>query len=288
MASASVSIDATVAHWQPDEAVSLCPLCQRRFTWFYRKHHCRKCGQVVCSSCSSSYTSIPFAQIVRQPDPEMPAFLNRLAAEFELQRALYIESEQVRTCDSCVSVLEQEQCRRILGLDHETRTPEACIPAQTIRETATASSLLTSPPPSYSRAPKPVTPSIADRVPDNDANRARRSSASHHIGSHGHRHSRRAAPASEHSASTSLPARSATPQHIPLLPDVVPLRFVAFQLNDHDKMVGDECPICFEEYEPLQQIARLECWCVFHVKCIKAWKSQKAGTGGCPLHFHDS
>ena len=70
-------------------------------------------------------------------------------------------------------------------------------------------------------------------------------------------------------------------------PDVHSLRYVSFDLMDQDKMLGEECPICFEEYEAGEKIARLECWCVFHLGCIRAWKGQKAGTGGCPLHFHD-
>lgn len=34
--------------WVPDEAVSECPLCAEPFTLFFRRHHCRACGKVVC------------------------------------------------------------------------------------------------------------------------------------------------------------------------------------------------------------------------------------------------
>lgn len=42
--------------WQPDEEVKECPLCERRFTLLFRRHHCRKCGRVVCGYCSDNYT----------------------------------------------------------------------------------------------------------------------------------------------------------------------------------------------------------------------------------------
>eukprot|EP00992_Anisonema_acinus_P015751 TRINITY_DN9875_c0_g1_i1.p1 TRINITY_DN9875_c0_g1~~TRINITY_DN9875_c0_g1_i1.p1 ORF type:complete len:472 (-),score=36.18 TRINITY_DN9875_c0_g1_i1:21-1436(-) len=38
--------------WQASEGVSHCPLCSATFGLLHRKHHCRKCGQVVCDTCS--------------------------------------------------------------------------------------------------------------------------------------------------------------------------------------------------------------------------------------------
>ncbi|XP_028351849.1 zinc finger FYVE domain-containing protein 26 isoform X2 [Physeter macrocephalus] len=40
--------------WVPDESESTCMVCCReRFTMFNRRHHCRRCGRLVCSSCST-------------------------------------------------------------------------------------------------------------------------------------------------------------------------------------------------------------------------------------------
>ncbi|XP_036166656.1 zinc finger FYVE domain-containing protein 26 isoform X1 [Myotis myotis] len=40
--------------WVPDESESLCMVCCREhFTMFNRRHHCRRCGRLVCSSCST-------------------------------------------------------------------------------------------------------------------------------------------------------------------------------------------------------------------------------------------
>ncbi|XP_064484118.1 zinc finger FYVE domain-containing protein 26-like isoform X2 [Ornithodoros turicata] len=39
--------------WIPDENVARCMVCQEEhFGVFSRRHHCRRCGRVVCSSCS--------------------------------------------------------------------------------------------------------------------------------------------------------------------------------------------------------------------------------------------
>lgn len=38
--------------WQPDSSVSKCPICNKSFGTFFRKHHCRTCGRVVCSGCA--------------------------------------------------------------------------------------------------------------------------------------------------------------------------------------------------------------------------------------------
>ena len=38
--------------WVPDSSCKECMVCNLKFTPFIRKHHCRKCGRVICSSCS--------------------------------------------------------------------------------------------------------------------------------------------------------------------------------------------------------------------------------------------
>ena len=41
--------------WQSDEQVKNCYLCEKKFTMFNRKHHCRNCGKIICGSCSEKY-----------------------------------------------------------------------------------------------------------------------------------------------------------------------------------------------------------------------------------------
>ncbi|GFO26040.1 Zinc finger fyve domain-containing protein 26 [Plakobranchus ocellatus] len=45
--------------WVPDSATSVCMVCQiEQFSMFNRRHHCRRCGRVVCASCSTKETLV--------------------------------------------------------------------------------------------------------------------------------------------------------------------------------------------------------------------------------------
>jgi len=48
------------AVWVPDDAAATCQHCQRvSFSLLQRRHHCRKCGIVVCGACSSKRIMLP-------------------------------------------------------------------------------------------------------------------------------------------------------------------------------------------------------------------------------------
>jgi len=40
--------------WCPDNSVVSCPICKDKFTFIFRKHHCRSCGSVICRQCSKN------------------------------------------------------------------------------------------------------------------------------------------------------------------------------------------------------------------------------------------
>ncbi|XP_051507535.1 zinc finger FYVE domain-containing protein 26-like isoform X2 [Myxocyprinus asiaticus] len=45
--------------WIPDHKQHICMVCQKeRFTMFNRRHHCRRCGRLVCHSCSSKKMAV--------------------------------------------------------------------------------------------------------------------------------------------------------------------------------------------------------------------------------------
>lgn len=56
-----------VPRWQPDSEVSECFICHRPFGFLFRRHHCRKCGRVVCNDCSPHRITIPRQYIVHPP-----------------------------------------------------------------------------------------------------------------------------------------------------------------------------------------------------------------------------
>lgn len=61
----------TRGHWKPDSSVTCCTsdTCSAVFTWLTRRHHCRRCGGIFCTSHSAR--AIPLDQEARfHPDGE--------------------------------------------------------------------------------------------------------------------------------------------------------------------------------------------------------------------------
>uniref|UniRef100_A0A6I8MYZ9 FYVE-type domain-containing protein n=1 Tax=Ornithorhynchus anatinus TaxID=9258 RepID=A0A6I8MYZ9_ORNAN len=45
--------------WVPDSSSPCCRACRAPFTFLRRRHHCRSCGQIFCSRCSSHSAPLP-------------------------------------------------------------------------------------------------------------------------------------------------------------------------------------------------------------------------------------
>ncbi|KAJ5580277.1 uncharacterized protein N7459_006262 [Penicillium hispanicum] len=108
-------LDMSLPRWQPDTEVSCCPICGTVFGFFYRKHHCRKCGRVVCASCSPHRITIPRQFIVRPPEstqqptssPIAPSQFIDLTGDDQAPLTPSINpglggGEEVRLCNPCV------------------------------------------------------------------------------------------------------------------------------------------------------------------------------------------
>lgn len=80
--------------------------------------------------------------------------------------------------------------------------------------------------------------------------------------------------AAEASSSTSAPPP-------PRLTGMFPYR-----ATEKDCVDAAECTICLEDLEVGVPMARLECFCRFHERCIRAWF--KDHPGRCPVHQHDN
>ncbi|KAI1486348.1 FYVE zinc finger-domain-containing protein [Biscogniauxia mediterranea] len=96
--------DFVVPRWQPDAEVTYCPICRTQFSIFVRKHHCRKCGRVVCNSCSPHRIILPHQFIVRQPGERShyPGY-SFLAGEGGIAEFSSLGGgERVRLCNPCV------------------------------------------------------------------------------------------------------------------------------------------------------------------------------------------
>lgn len=47
------------SNWVPDDHGVGCAVCHNAFTVTRRRHHCRKCGSLVCGTCSDNFAVLP-------------------------------------------------------------------------------------------------------------------------------------------------------------------------------------------------------------------------------------
>eukprot|EP00960_Hanusia_phi_P068976 766977-Hanusia_phi.AAC.4 len=52
--------------WEPEPAVFQCRACFKPFGFFRRKHHCRSCGMIFCSDCTSFKATLPELELNEQ------------------------------------------------------------------------------------------------------------------------------------------------------------------------------------------------------------------------------
>jgi hypothetical protein len=104
--------------WQPDSEVTNCPICGTTFSFWYRKHHCRKCGRVVCAACSPHRITIPRQFIVRPPEP------NRLPAT----TLIPARAAQVINLDGDDTAQSPAAINPALGGGEEVRLCNPCVP----------------------------------------------------------------------------------------------------------------------------------------------------------------
>ena len=79
------------ADWQPDSEAPECGLCNEPFTFTFRRHHCRWCGQVVCHQCLDQFIAFPAGLDVATPSGPMAS----------------VSWEKYRTCDRCKPRVER-------------------------------------------------------------------------------------------------------------------------------------------------------------------------------------
>lgn len=62
-----------------------------------------------------------------------------------------------------------------------------------------------------------------------------------------------------------------------------PNRMVIYRLPEKEAQTLEECVICLEDFNTGDCVGRLECFCVYHERCILDWFARK-GAGECPVH----
>lgn len=91
------SMSDSIPIWQPDASALSCVLCSNKFSFFNRRHHCRKCGRVVCGECSDQQIRYFASTMIVCPNGK------------QMKPSTY---EKYRTCDECVE--EIRMIRRAL------------------------------------------------------------------------------------------------------------------------------------------------------------------------------
>ncbi|KAG0209758.1 hypothetical protein BGX28_009978 [Mortierella sp. GBA30] len=88
----------TDAKWELDSKATECRECHRKFSLWVRRHHCRRCGHVVCDRCSGHRSVLHPSMVVYDPTSS-EALMNHLA----LSRRGTLQS--YRVCDSCFATV---------------------------------------------------------------------------------------------------------------------------------------------------------------------------------------
>ena len=83
--------------WIPDEHVTMCQSCSIDFTVFRRRHHCRGCGIVACSSCLAD--SVPLIYLGLKKEKVCPSCSEIYAAELIAEFSCITENVPVDGTD---------------------------------------------------------------------------------------------------------------------------------------------------------------------------------------------
>ncbi|KAL6449733.1 PIB1 E3 ubiquitin-protein ligase PIB1 [Candida maltosa Xu316] len=297
--------------WQDDSEVTKCFICNNSYNIFFnRRHHCRKCGKVVCGDCSQQFISyFPNTPIVTDPELNIP--------QYSRNRATY------RTCDQCAE--EITMIRRAL-FDNNNQTNSGCSSIVeerdeqpdgddnnsvnkhvTVQHTRHLHSSTTSLPQinedqasDSNLCPVCAVDLLKLYITDDDylkkiSNEDFETFKETHISQcltnfdFDTNHSNRFSPDNSKTLRNKMLVYNIPPIPKPAYEPIdgesssLPKKSEGFE-DDDEYDEENECVICLEDLKPGDKVGRLECLCVFHYKCIKDWFNKK-GYGECPVHF---
>ena len=76
--------------WKNDMSCPSCHDCQKQFSWLRARHHCRMCGDIFCSNCTSEERMLPayltVEGVVPNPDRNPVKVCNSCASNFDQGR----------------------------------------------------------------------------------------------------------------------------------------------------------------------------------------------------------
>lgn len=294
------------AIWQPDKDVQQCLNCQRKFTIFLRRHHCRCCGGVFCGYCVSKF-----------------ATYDRRRVKIVSRPGWGEEVAPYRTCDACYEnlmslglVLQPRRPRLrdyIDSTDDDSEMAEnrsGCggrLSPVVVKSSGTVERVVELGGGGRSRSnidgnrSSPLRTSTPEEVEEelshcpicniklctvgDGSEEATREHVERCIAcaEMNQQHRSRAVgedvptgSGSDVSSSPTEPSLSRSPAAknrmlVYRVAATSPTMTSSTSTGEKDGGNYRECPICFEEMKPGDKVGRLECLCVFHYKCIKRW-----------------
>ncbi|GAA5805838.1 hypothetical protein EDC94DRAFT_549272 [Helicostylum pulchrum] len=87
--------EASKYEWESDNVAKTCRVCVKKFGFLLRRHHCRKCGLVVCDKCSPWKVFLNSTDILQDP-------------EGTLESSSVLASQLQRVCEKCYFNQEQQ------------------------------------------------------------------------------------------------------------------------------------------------------------------------------------
>ncbi|KAF3846798.1 hypothetical protein F7725_003876 [Dissostichus mawsoni] len=81
-------------YWIPDRAAYKCMRCFKNFSLIKRRHHCRKCGFLVCNACSKQRARLRVCSLCHKKKEEM----SRLRGDITRKRSTE-EDDEGACCD---------------------------------------------------------------------------------------------------------------------------------------------------------------------------------------------
>lgn len=265
-----------------------CFLCETPYTFFNRRHHCRKCGRAVCGEC--------LAQTVKW-------FQNLRAIQPDGSTARVREGDSLRTCDQCVEEIRMIRLALFDGSQHSHSQNDSQNDSQHSHN-QNDSQNDSQHNQNDSQVPNDLDEDNLCPVCAKDMLRGYiRSVKKAHVPWQKEEYEKYKETHineclvlydfdGDHRADGRMRNRMLVYNIPPIpqpryenLPNGEPscgLVTLATSVS-HEKQ-DSECVICLEDLKLGDKVGRLECLCVFHYLCIKDWFNRK-GYGQCPVHY---
>ncbi|KAF9164685.1 FKBP12-associated protein [Actinomortierella ambigua] len=280
--------------WELDHTVHECRQCSRKFSLWVRRHHCRKCGRVVCDRCSSRRATLHPSTVLYDPTSS-EAYLQHQ----HLNRRGTLQS--YRVCDSCHSMLQQNpsaahSSSSTHGSYYSSSSNNRSHYYQQQQSSSSSSNNHYS---SYHQSRQQQQQQqhpVYGSSPYGESSFQNADDSNYHLSSSRSSSSSnfQPAPMVRNTSSSSLMSecpvcgvilisleggKAAQEQHVQDCLEgktgsgspITSVRYVVYKLPADSPLVDQECAICFEEFVAGRTVARLNCLCTYHRHCIHNW-----------------